>query len=231
MNDFIENTVDIRGVKGHRPRRCAQHKRTLSSAAAVATTTTTKLKTNKTNISSRSSVPSSSMGISDRKPTSLAKQRLEKQKRSRTRPSLTEQLRNIGMKAGEITASLEKKHDISRSIVMRTSSRSFSVGKLNSKFPSPVYFDRDCCRYSFHHPFQRKVVEMRMNYRDMTDVVLDAKTRELRFKIGRRLEQFGDDYDPTHASHFIAIGFNGVVELRDVRRKIMPLISPGHRSY
>ena len=152
-------------------------------------------------------------------------------RKKKGRLSLTEQLRAIGNNAGRIASDLEKKMGIeSQRAVMRTSSRFFRVGKLTSKYPSPVHFSDDYCTYSFHHPYQRKIIDMQMNYRDMGAIELNRSKRELRFKIQRKLEQFGSDYDPLCTSHIVAIGFNSDVELNDVRRKVMPLIRNAARG-
>lgn len=107
---------------------------------------------------------------------------------------------------------------------MTTPSRRFKVGKLESRFPSPVDFYETQLEFSFHHPYERKVIKMVMYYKDMSDVRVMRTTRTLRFKINRNLAQFGNDYDPKDARDFIAIALNSDVDVAALKNSVLPII-------
>jgi hypothetical protein len=116
---------------------------------------------------------------------------------------------------------LQERHGLagtrSETPILTTPSRSFVVGRLESKFPSPVQFFGDRVEYQFHHPYDRKVVSMVMYYRDMSNAMISDRKRELQFKIMRRLEEFGDDYDYRQHTHVVSIGFGSSADVSSLR--------------
>ena len=51
-----------------------------------------------------------------------------------------------------------------------------------SPLPAAAAFD-----YQFHHPYERKRIEMIMYYADMAEVRLNESKRQLSFRINKRL--------------------------------------------
>lgn len=155
-----------------------------------------------------------------------ARRNRNRRKLRRSRPSLSEQLASIGQTASNLTSSLQQQHGLvgAETPIYCAPSRHFVVGRLQSKFPSPVRFFKDCCKFSFHHPYEHKVVEMVMFYRDMRAVNLNAHQRLLRFRIARRLAQFGADYNEHNCRHFIEICFNSSKDMKQLETKV-PRIS------
>ena len=157
------------------------------------------------------------------------------------RPSLSEQLASIGAKAGSITDKLEKKHglnakrdDAGDPMLFQVPSRTFVVGKLETKFPSPVQFYASRCVYVFHHPYDHKVITMEMHYGDMRQArVIRASADRLaagpalEFKIDHALLQYGKDYDPGRRDHVVSIGLGSGSDADRIRREILPRISGG----
>ena len=75
------------------------------------------------------------------------------------RPSLSDQLASIGLGASQITASIKRNAGMeieqlnlerTDKPLLSTPSKSFKVGRLTCKFPSPVQFYKDRCCYTFH---------------------------------------------------------------------------------
>ena len=141
---------------------------------------------------------------------SLRKPRPRAKPPRKVRPTLSEQLANIGASASEVTKNLREAHGLrtSEGEPMFTSpSLKFIVGRLESKIPSPVDFFRDHCGYVFYHPFQSKQIKMKMFYSHMTKAVVRESmgTYIFQFKINSPLEQYGMDYDPGERSHMVKI--------------------------
>ncbi|KAG3110798.1 hypothetical protein PI125_g9697 [Phytophthora idaei] len=141
-----------------------------------------------------------------------------------SRPSLSEQLRTISQGAQAITAQLASTYNLSNAPALAASSSSgqvdplgkdkvafqattigLSVGKLECRFPCPATFSSDRCTYLFQHPFAAKEVLMIMYYRDMLHASVYTADKSFRFRLSRVLEQFGDDYSPINAQHWIRI--------------------------
>ena len=141
---------------------------------------------------------------------SLRKPKPLKRAPRKTRPSLSEQLANIGAGAASVTADLRKKHNLhpgEGEPLFTSPSLKFIVGRLESKLPSPVNFFHDHCGYIFNHPYQSKQIKMKMYYSDMQK----AHVREsmgnyvFEFKIGHAMKQYGIDYDPGQHDHMVKI--------------------------
>ena len=89
-----------------------------------------------------------------------------------------------------LSSELREKHNLledSDPPLFSMPSKSFTVGKLNSKFPSPVFFFQDRCEYNFIHPFEAKQITMIMYYRDMSYLTLDKVKYKMVFKVPRQL--------------------------------------------
>ena len=141
------------------------------------------------------------------------------------RPSLSDQLKSIGENAGKLTAQLRSRGGMdSQQAILRSPSRDFRVGKLRSRYPSPVEFMEDHVKFSFHHPYERKVINMVMYYTDMALVSVQRLRREFSFKVHKKLEHFGKDYDANDRSHFITIVFNSESDVNRLRKEVMPKI-------
>ncbi|KAF4028468.1 hypothetical protein GN244_ATG19855 [Phytophthora infestans] len=139
------------------------------------------------------------------------------------RPSLSEQLQTISQGAQAITAQLAATYklpnaptltasssttqtsSLSRDKAFQATTISLNVGKLASRFPCPVTFSSDRCTYLFQHPFEAKEVLMIMYYRDMLHASVNTTGKSFRFRLSRVLEQFGDDYNPINAQHWLRI--------------------------
>lgn len=152
-------------------------------------------------------------------------------RRSRNpRPSLSEQLANIGAGAGAITDELRKRHGLehAKSVLFATPSMMFVVGRLESKVPSPVAWHTDHCAYSFQHPFQRGTrIDMQMRYSDMAQPVLRSDKiggHFFEFKICAPLSCYGIDYDPGKRDHKVKIRLASGTDAERVKRDILPRI-------
>ena len=157
------------------------------------------------------------------------------------RPSLSQQLASIGAKAGGITDALEKKHGLNGGrdaagdpVLFQVPSVAFVVGKLESKFPSPVQFYGSRCVYVFHHPYDAKVITMEMHYADMRGARLRGASADrlaqgpsLSFKIDHALLQYGADYDPGRRDHVVEIRLGSGTDADRIRREILPRIKGG----
>ncbi|RLN47787.1 hypothetical protein BBJ28_00003885 [Nothophytophthora sp. Chile5] len=160
------------------------------------------------------------------------------------RPSLSEQLKSISQGAQAITKQLTSVYNLGEHTapVLASSSNGSShqqlavdplafqattislvVGKLECRFPCPVTFARDRCTYLFQHPFEAKEVLMIMYYRDMEHSALNLADRSFRFRLSRVLEQFGADYNPTNAQHWIRIVLATTSEAKKVKRFLADL--------
>ena len=138
--------------------------------------------------------------------------KLIKKKRP-VRPSLSEQLANIGAKASEVTENLREKHNLKSSSGEKplyiAPSLKFVVGRLESKLPSPVEFFRDHVAYTFNHPYQNKQILMKMYYGHMSQKYFkkSMNTYVFEFKISHPLKHYGLDYDPGEHNHKVKIVF------------------------
>ncbi|RLN49887.1 hypothetical protein BBJ28_00002017 [Nothophytophthora sp. Chile5] len=159
------------------------------------------------------------------------------------RPSLSEQLKAISQGAQAITKQLTSVYNLAdhtAPVLASSSDRSHQqlaadplafqattislvVGKLECRFPCPVTFARDRCTYLFQHPFEAKEVLMIMYYRDMEHSVVNLADRSFRFRLSRVLEQFGADYIPTNAQHWIRIVLATTSEANKVKRFLADL--------
>lgn len=106
--------------------------------------------------------------------------------------------------------------------VMTVSTRLLKVGDLASKFPAPVSFFIDHCRYSFHHPFMNLVIDMEMYYRDMEFIVLDTRKKSFHFKIMHHLIHFAKDYFPLkNAQHCLCIDLNSETDAQKLKINVL----------
>ena len=146
-----------------------------------------------------------------------------------SRPSLSEQLAAITASAGALTASIratagmDNAGDIQDPPIVVLPARSFSVGTLSCRYPSPVRFYRNRLEYTFHHPFEASEILMTMHYSDMATSHLNAG--KLKFKLPRRLTHFPADFNPNNPSHAITIELGTTAAHNIVREKVMPLIT------
>ena len=157
---------------------------------------------------------------------SLRKPKPLKRAPRKTRPSLSEQLANIGSGAASVTADLRKKHNLhpgEGEPLFTSPSLKFIVGRLESKLPSPVNFFHDHCGYIFNHPYQSKQIKMKMYYSDMQK----AHVREsmgnyvFEFKIGHAMKQYGIDYDPGQHDHMVKIVLASQRDAKMIKEKIL----------
>lgn len=137
------------------------------------------------------------------------------------RPSLTQQLRSIAQAAENVTTGILERHGDIQAIrsgcLFTVPSQSFRVGKLESRFPSPVHVFRDRCEYVFHHPFETSQIKMVMYFKDMTRISTSRASRKFRFKIDHLLHHYLRDYDPRDENHFVEIIFASGMDLDRVR--------------
>ncbi len=87
------------------------------------------------------------------------------------RPSLSEQLAAITANASNITKDIRSKHgldsadDLNNPPLVTLPAKSFSVGTLCCRYPSPTRYYKDRLEYTFHHPYENSEVLMVMYYR------------------------------------------------------------------
>ena len=194
--------------------------------------TTTSQKKQKNVIASKRQHPSSSSSSSveskrDPKSSSpTARTRTRTKPKKGIRPSLSDQLKSIGENASKLTSQLRNRAGMmdSQQAILRSPSRDFRVGKLRSRYPSPVEFFEDCLKFTFHHPYERKVINMVMYYSDMALVSVQRLRREFSFKVHKKLEHFGKDYDANDRQHFITILFNSDSDVNRLRKDVLPNI-------
>ena len=136
------------------------------------------------------------------------------------RASLSEQLASIGQAAGSITAGIREDFGLpsTEKALKTTAARCFVVGKLTSRYPSPVQFYADRCTYTFHHPFEAREIAMSMFYCDMKALALRGPT--LAFRIAHHLVHFGDDYDP--ARDVLTIELSSSADASWVQEVVIP---------
>eukprot|EP01083_Nonionella_stella_P100270 282569_1 len=150
------------------------------------------------------------------------------QGRTRTsplRPPLSEQLRAITENVQGIVDDLEKLDtkdgNSHQRKLLQIPSRNFVVGRLETKFPSPVQFYSDHCAYTFYHPFEPAEIQMVMYYSDMRQVILNQRKLEFRFKLDHSLIHFGNDYLPNKTEHTIKIMLASASDVDRIKAKIM----------
>jgi hypothetical protein len=86
------------------------------------------------------------------------------------RPSLSEQLAAITANASNITKDIRSKHgldstdDLHNPPLVTLPAKSFSVGTLCCRYPSPTRYYKDRLEYTFHHPYENSEVLMIMYY-------------------------------------------------------------------
>ncbi|GMI12062.1 hypothetical protein TrVE_jg1772 [Triparma verrucosa] len=150
------------------------------------------------------------------------------------RPSLSEQLASIGAQASNLTASIKQNAGMEADQsqftndeppLLTSPSKSFKVGSLECKYPSPVLFYKDRCVYTYHHPFQPKEILMVMRYADMSQPQLTKPASRIgnvrfRFKVMRDFEQFKGVYGP---GDWIEISFNTTSDYDNVKELVLPL--------
>lgn len=153
--------------------------------------------------------------------------------RNSKRPSLADQLKLIAQGAQDITAQLQQSYKLPNhrssggsryvamqqtdAVLMQATTVNMIVGRLECRFPCPVHFAEDHCSYLFQHPFDAKEIQMIMYYRDMVQVHISSHDNCFRFKINRKLHQFGDDYCASNANHWIKIVFASAGEVDKVK--------------
>jgi hypothetical protein len=126
--------------------------------------------------------------------------------------------------AESITADIREKAGMEPlgQVLKTAPSSSFMVGRLQSKYPSPVHFYPDKVSYVFHHPFQSKEIAMDMYFRDMSSAQVSGTT--FQFKISRPLHEYISDYDHSDPSHVIALALSSKTDSDWVRCEILPKI-------
>jgi hypothetical protein len=150
------------------------------------------------------------------------------------RPSLSEQLAAITADADALTkdirskGGLDKDDNPSDPAIVVLPAKSFSVGTLCCRYPSPTRYFRDRIEYTFHHPYENSEVHMVMHYCDMIQTALTGG--RLKFKLPRRLVHFTSDFDPNNPTHVIAIELGTSAAGTIIREKIMPIISSGQAA-
>mmetsp|Transcript_14425 Transcript_14425/g.17821 ORF Transcript_14425/g.17821 Transcript_14425/m.17821 type:complete len:230 (-) Transcript_14425:411-1100(-) len=135
------------------------------------------------------------------------------------RPSLSEQLLRIGNGAAAITENLLEQNNEFSGIkpTLVVTSKGFVVGKLRSRFPSPVQVYPDRCEYIFHHPYENSQIKMIMKYGDMRQKEFSKNKRLFQFKIDHDLCQYIGDYNYNNKTHFIKLELNSEYDLTRLR--------------
>ena len=82
------------------------------------------------------------------------------------RPSLSEQLAAITADADALTKDIRAKSGLDKEDnsfdqpIVVLPAKSFSVGTLCCRYPSPTRYYRDRIEYTFHHPYENSEVHM-----------------------------------------------------------------------
>ena len=160
----------------------------------------------------------------------LEMRRAMKASNSAQRPSLSEQLAAIGANAGALTASIRANAGLGNDSagdppVVVLPAKSFTVGTLSCRYPSPARFYRDRLEYIFHHPYEAIEISMTMHYPDLMQVQLNSG--KLRFKLPRRLDHFPSDFNPSNPTHAITIELGTLAAQTILKEKVMPLMARG----
>jgi hypothetical protein len=156
---------------------------------------------------------------------------LEMRRNQSQRPSLSEQLAAITADADALAKDIRAKGGLDKDdnpgdpVIVVLPAKSFSVGTLCCRYPSPTRYYRDRIEYTFHHPYENSEVHMTMYYCDMIQVALTGG--RLKFKLPRRLVHFSSDFDPNNPTHVIAIELGTSAASTILREKIMPIINSG----
>jgi len=187
-----------------------------------------------------------------------------KRKSSSSRPSLSDQLAQIGAKASAITSEIRSKNPqesffssslnsaislgrnanaiymhsgsgaeessasssyegVGVGMLFSMPSKSFSVGSLTCKYPSPALFYSDRLEYAFNHPYEATCISMVVFYKDMQTVNIVGT--KLRFKLPRKLSLFLGDFDPHNPLHMIVLEVTTASSISAIRDKVLPLIA------
>ncbi len=102
------------------------------------------------------------------------------------------------------------------------SSRSFIVGRLESKFPSTVRFFPSHCTFDFHNSQDKKQILMDMTYADLS--ALKLKADALVFRPVNPLAHYGDNYQPMNRRHIVSIGFSSADDKEAFQREVLPVM-------
>lgn len=185
-----------------------------------------------------------------------------KRKSSSFRPSLSDQLAQIGAKASAITSEIRSKNPqesffssslnsaislgrnanaiymhsgaeessasssyegVGVGMLFSMPSKSFSVGSLTCKYPSPALFYSDRLEYAFNHPYEATCISMVVFYKDMQTVNIVGT--KLRFKLPRKMSLFLGDFDPHNPLHMIVLEVTTASSISAIRDKVLPLIA------
>lgn len=180
------------------------------------------------------------------------------------RPSLSDQLAQIGAKASAITSEIRSKNPqesffssslnsaislgrnanaiymhsgsgaeessasssyegVGVGMLFSMPSKSFSVGSLTCKYPSPALFYSDRLEYAFNHPYEATCITMVVFYKDMQTVNIVGT--KLRFKLPRKMSLFLGDFDPHNPLHMIVLEVTTASSISAIRDKVLPLIA------
>lgn len=124
---------------------------------------------------------------------------------------LTKNTHYAQKEVGEVTQSLNHTFNLGRKYeqeLFQIPSKTFVVGKIQAKLPSPVQFYSNRCEYNFYHPYQNKMIRMVMYYADMLEPFLNISLKRFNFRIGRDLFHYGKDYDHQNMNHLVQIDLN-----------------------
>lgn len=130
-------------------------------------------------------------------------------KKRSLRPSLSEQLLSIGQQANQITSSLQKSQDtpVRDSPLLSVPAHSFAVGRITSRYPTPILFFASHCEYKFYHPYEASEITMCMYYAHMEALVI--KAGRISFRLPKALCHFKGDYDPRNTRHVVSVQLAG----------------------
>ena len=65
---------------------------------------------------------------------------------------------------------------------------------------------------------------VRRYYKDMQGVQVSVQGRALSFRLGKRLAQFGADYDPANPAHRITIGFSSAHDMAQLQSQVLKFL-------
>lgn len=147
-------------------------------------------------------------------------------KKIKIRPSFTDQLAAISMKAGDLTLDIRKKaglfneNDGRIMPLFTVPTHCITIGTLSCRYPSPVEFYPDRFQYVFHHPYEASEVHMTIYFKDMIATAILGN--KLQFRILRHMIHFTADFDHTNQHHYLVLEFASQSALLSLKKLINP---------
>lgn len=128
------------------------------------------------------------------------------------RPSFQDQLQSITMNIEKVNLNLNSKLNPNATtnidqMLFSIATKSFMIGSLTCKHPSPMKFYSTHFTYIFYHPYEATEILLQFYYKDLDNFCITStmEISRFRFRINSRLIQFDRDYDCKNPFHVIVI--------------------------